>query len=193
LHAQSPYAATKIGADQLALSYHLSFGVPVVVARPFNTYGPRQSLRAVIPTIIGQLAAGEKRVRLGNLESTRDFNFVADTVSGFLAAADAKDPEALGEVFNLGTGFDIRIGDLVEEIAEILGKPATVEIDSARLRPDASEVMRLQADASKAARLLKWRPEYAGLEGLRRGLRETARWFSDPGNLSAYKTAQYAV
>ena len=191
LQGQSPYAATKIGADQLALSFHAAFGTPVTVLRPFNTYGPRQSARAVIPTVITQLAAGRRRLRLGALHPTRDFNFVADTVAGFVAALESE--AGAGEVINLGSGHEISIGDTVRLIAEIMGVEAELETDAQRLRPAASEVERLCADNTKARRLLDWRPEYAGREGLRRGLEATVAWFRDPANLARYRPEHYAI
>lgn len=192
LQAQSPYAASKVGADQLALSYWRSFGLPVTVIRPFNTYGPRQSNRAVIPAIIAQIAAGVSRLQLGQLDSTRDFNYVGDTVSGFLAGALAP-KEVEGEVFNLGTGFEISIGDLAREIAGLMGKPMEIEVQEERLRPEKSEVMRLLADASKARKQLHWHPALEGRDGLRQGLRQTIQWFLDPKNLAAYKATRYVV
>lgn len=193
LQAQSPYAATKIAADQLALSFHLSFGTPVTVVRPFNTYGPRQSTRAVIPAIIAQVAKGAGQVKLGALHPTRDFNFVKDTVAGFLAAAAAPAEKALGEVFNIGSNYEISIGDTAALIAEAMGRKVEVVEEEARLRPRNSEVERLWADNSKARRVLGWEPRYASREGLRRGLGETVEWFTDPGNLRFYKTAGYVV
>jgi dTDP-glucose 4,6-dehydratase len=191
LQAQSPYAATKIGADQLALSFHRSFGTPVTVVRPFNTYGPRQSTRAVIPTIISQIAKGAMQVKLGSLHPTRDFNFVKDTVSGFIAAAESD--AGLGEVFNLGSDFEISIGETAALIAEAMGREVEIVEEAQRLRPAASEVERLWADNSKAARVLGWKPAYGGREGLKRGLAETAAWFSDPANLAHYRQSGYAV
>jgi NAD dependent epimerase/dehydratase len=190
LHAQSPYAASKTAADQLALSFHGSFGTPVTIIRPFNTYGPRQSARAVVPAIIVQLLGGASSVRLGALHPTRDLSFVWDTARGLVAGIEA--PAAvLGEVINLGSGFEIAIGELATEIAAIAGMPIVVEQDPDRLRPDKSEVERLWSDNGKAARLLGWRPDYAGREGLRRGLAETIAWFRNPANLSAYKASAY--
>jgi NAD dependent epimerase/dehydratase len=191
LQGQSPYSATKIGADQMALSFHRAFGLPVTVLRPFNTYGPRQSARAVIPSVIIQLLAGKGPVRLGALKPTRDFCFIKDTVRGFIAAARAKD--AAGEVINVGTGHEISIGDTAKLVAEACGVPLQLAHDPQRLRPEASEVERLCASSAKAAKLLDWRPEYGGVEGLRRGLRETVDWFRDPDNLSAYKADLYNI
>ena len=191
LNGQSPYAATKIGADQLALSFFTSFSLPVAVIRPFNTYGPRQSARAIIPTIITQLANGRRRVRLGATTPTRDFNYVEDVVRGFMAVADC--PKSAGEVINIGSNFEISIGDTVRAISEVMGKPVEIETDPDRLRPERSEVERLWADNSKAARLLDWRPEYGGEDGFRRGLARTVEWFSRPENLRTYKPDVYNI
>ena len=189
LQGQSPYAASKIGADQIAWSFFASFGTPVVTVRPFNTYGPRQSARAVIPTIITQIANGARRIKLGALHPTRDFNYVADTVAGFLAAADAE--EAVGEVVNVGSGFEISIGDLAHLIADVMGVTVEIETDAVRLRPDKSEVERLLACNQKAADVLNWQPAYGSLEGLRKGLAATAEWFTNPANLQRYKADIY--
>jgi dTDP-glucose 4,6-dehydratase len=191
LQAQSPYAATKIAADQLALSFHRSFGAPVTLLRPFNTYGPRQSSRAVIPTVISQLAANRRRVRLGALSPTRDFSFVDDTVGGFLAAA--RSDAALGEVVNLGTGFEISIADTAKLIAEVMEMEIELEPDEARLRPAASEVDRLVSDNGKARELLGWEPTHRGREGLRAGLAATVRWLTVRENLSRYRVDDYGV
>jgi NAD dependent epimerase/dehydratase len=191
LVGQSPYSASKIGADQLALSYYHSFGTPVTVVRPFNTYGPRQSARAVIPTIITQLASGTKAVRLGSLTPTRDFSFVSDTVAGFLAAADSE--AAIGEVVNLGSGFEISVGDTARLIAELIGREANISPDAERLRPSGSEVERLFAETAKAQKLLGWSPEFSGLSGFRRGLSQTIEWFTDARNLAHYRPGEYGV
>lgn len=176
LNAQSPYAATKIAADQLALSFFRSFELPVKVVRPFNAYGPRQSERAVIPTIMAQALSPKRTIRLGSLEPRRDFTYVSDTARGFLAALASED--AIGEVVNLGSGSDISVGELAEQILDVLGLEAVVESgEDERLRPAQSDVMLLQASTDKAKRLLRWTPEYSGLQGLRRGLSETAEWF----------------
>lgn len=185
LHGQSPYSASKIGADQIAISFERSFGTPVTIVRPFNTFGPRQSARAIIPTVITQIAAGEKTIKLGNLRPTRDFNFIADIVAGFIAAAEYD--AAVGEVINLGTGFEISIEDTAKTIAEVMGKQITIVTEDERLRPDNSEVERLCASNEKARRLLKWSPKLSGIEGLREGLRETVKWFGDPENLRWYR------
>lgn len=190
LQGQSPYSATKIGADQIALSYHKSFGTPVLVIRPFNTYGPRQSARAVIPTIITQIANGKRRVRLGAVHPTRDFNYVADTVAGFLKALSAPSSVA-GEVINLGSNYEISIGDTALAIASLMDVDLEIETEEQRLRPALSEVERLWASNDKAAKLLDWRPAFGQLEGFKRGLSETISWFREPGNLSAYKADAY--
>lgn len=191
LQGQSPYSASKIGADQIALSFYCSFGTPVTVVRPFNTYGPRQSARAVIPTIISQIAAGQKKIRLGSLHPTRDFNYITDTVAGFIAALESEN--GLGEVVNIGSNFEISIGETVEMIADLMQTDIEIETDDVRIRPDKSEVERLWADNSKAMRLFGWSPNYAGKDGLRRGLEETITWFKEPANLKSYKTGSYAI
>jgi NAD dependent epimerase/dehydratase len=191
LVGQSPYAASKIGADQIALSYWRSFETPVVVLRPFNTYGPRQSARAVIPTIISQIAAGQRQIQLGALTPTRDFNYVADTCAAFLAVA-ASDT-ALGQVINAASNFEISIGDTAALIAEVMGADVEILTDEQRLRPEASEVNRLYGDNTRLRQLTGWQPAYGGLEGFRRGLERTAAWFADPGNLARYRPGSYAV
>ena len=191
LHPQSPYAASKVGADQIALAYARSFDTPVVVVRPFNSYGPRQSARAVIATVIAQLADGARQIRLGALTPTRDFTYVSDTVAGFVAAARAD--AAIGEVVNLGTNFDIAIGEVAEMVAEIMGAEIEIVADDERRRPAASEVERLLCNNARAARLLDWRPAYHGRGGLRRGLEATIDWFADPANRAAYKPHVYCV
>jgi len=191
LQGQSPYSASKIGADHIALSYFLSFGTPVTVVRPFNTYGPRQSARAVIPTIISQIAIGNRSVKIGALGPTRDFNFVGDTVAGFMAALNSDSVN--GETINIGSNYEISIRDTAKLIAELMNAEVAWVEDDQRLRPKNSEVERLWAENSKALQLMGWRPEYAGLEGLRRGLQTTIDWFTDPINLSAYKPDIYNV
>jgi len=189
LQGQSPYSASKIGADHIAMSFHLSFGTPVAILRPFNTYGPRQSARAVIPTIITQIASGSRRIKLGSLHPTRDFNYIDDTVAGFIAAL-ATD-RCVGHVINLGSSFEISIGDTARAIAEVMGAEIEVVSDEARVRPRTSEVERLIAANGKALDLLGWRPSHGGRDGLLRGLRKTVEWFSDPARLALYKPELY--
>tara|TARA_E500000331_G_scaffold164807_1_gene159671 strand:- start:101 stop:1105 length:1005 start_codon:yes stop_codon:yes gene_type:complete len=191
LQAQSPYAATKIAADQLALSFYRSFETPVSVCRPFNTYGPRQSFRAVLPTIIRQILSGKPEIQLGALHPTRDFNFVGDTVRAFIALASSD--AAVGEVINFGSNFEISIGDAVGVIADCIGSPVAVTASSDRMRPAASEVDRLWADNTKARALIGWTPEYGGIEGFRRGISETVDWFRQPGNLSTYRDRNHEI
>lgn len=191
LNAQSPYAATKIAADQLALSYHASFGLPVTVIRPFNTYGPRQSMRAVIPTIVTQLARAEPVLKLGAVHPTRDLNFVDDVTRAFEAALEA--PKAIGEVVNIGSGFEVSIGDLAKIIGEEMGAKFELATEAVRMRPAASEVERLLAANARARELLGWQPAIPGIDGLRNGLRRTIAWFSEPRNLARYRSGQYTV
>lgn len=191
LQGQSPYSASKIGADQLAYSFYASFGAPVVIARPFNTYGPRQSARAVIPTIITQIASGMREISLGAISPTRDFNYVEDTVAAFIAALEGDG--GLGEVVNFGSNFEISIGDTVALIAEVMGADVAVKTDERRLRPVNSEVERLWADNRKAMELFGWSPAYAGRDGLKRGLAKTVAWFSERANLARYKAGIYNI
>lgn len=191
LQGQSPYSASKIGADQIALSFHKSFETPVIVIRPFNTYGPRQSARAVIPTIITQIASGKRQIALGATSPTRDFNFVTDTVGGLIAAL--KSDRGIGEVINLASDFEISIGEAAKTIADLMGVETEVATEVQRLRPKKSEVERLWGSNAKASELLGWRPEYSGLDGLRRGLTETIAWFSNPANLDRYNANIYSI
>jgi dTDP-glucose 4,6-dehydratase len=191
LQGQSPYSASKIGADQIAMSFYTSFDTPVAILRPFNTYGPRQSARAVIPTVITQIASGVRNLKLGALHPTRDFNYVTDTVAGFIAAAEAD--AAVGQVINVGSNFEVSIGETVQMIAEIMGTEIDTATEAVRLRPEKSEVERLWADNAKARQLLGWEPAYAGRDGLRRGLEQTIAWFADAGNLARYKTDAYVI
>lgn len=191
LQGQSPYSASKIGADQIAMSFYSSFGTPVTLLRPFNTYGPRQSARAVIPTIITQIANGQRQIKLGAVSPTRDFNYVADTVAGFIAALESD--RGTGEVINLGSNFEISIGDTANAIAEAMGTSIKIITDEQRLRPEKSEVERLWASNTKAHELLGWQPQYGSREGFLRGLTETVAWFRDPLNLSAYKADIYNI
>jgi NDP-hexose 4,6-dehydratase len=187
LQAQSPYAASKIAGDKLVESYHLSFGVPAVTLRPFNTYGPRQSTRAVIPQIITQLATGTRVLKLGALDPTRDFSYVTDTVQAFIDLGTAPASVVLGEVFNCGPGDDIAIGKLAEDIAKLMGVDADVVEDAQRLRPKESEVMRLVCDATKLRERTGWKPRLTRDEGLQ----ETIDWFQVPANLARFKTNEY--
>ena len=191
LQGQSPYSATKIAADQLAFAFYTSFDLPVITLRPFNTYGPRQSARAVIPTIITQLASNKSRVKLGALFPTRDFSFVQDTVNGFVAALQSE--KGFGEVMNLGSGFEISIGDVAKLVSSVMGVPLEISEDKQRWRPEKSEVDRLFADNSKAKKILGWSPEYMGLEGFKRGIESTIQWFVNANNLRSYKSEIYNV
>ncbi|MDR9791851.1 NAD-dependent 4,6-dehydratase LegB [Aeribacillus pallidus] len=191
LQGQSPYSASKIGADQMAIAFYRSFETPVAIVRPFNTYGPRQSARAVIPTIITQLASGKRKIKLGSLHPTRDFNYVKDTVNGFISVM--KHDESIGEVINIGSNFEISIGETAKLIAEIMGVDIEIETADVRIRPEKSEVERLWADNSKAKALLGWEPKYGGKEGFKRGLKETIEWFTDERNLSRYKADVYNI
>ena len=184
LQGQSPYSASKIGADKIAEAFNLSFGLPVVTVRPFNTYGPRQSARAVIPTIITQALTGSE-IRLGNLEPTRDLNYVSDTVAGFIKSAET--PEAIGHVINLGTGREISIGDLAALILKILGRDLPIATESIRVRPDNSEVERLCADNRKGQSILGWSPQYS----LEEGLALTVEWVKE--NSERFRPGVYVV
>lgn len=189
LQGQSPYSASKIGADQIAMSFRASFDTPVAVLRPFNTYGPRQSARAVIPTIITQIANGKRQIKLGAVHPTRDFNYVTDTVAGFIAAL--KSDRAIGEVINVGSNFEISIGDTARTISEVMGEEIEILSDAQRLRPENSEVERLWASNDRARELLGWQPQYGDMEGFRRGIAETVAWFRNPSNLASYKSDIY--
>jgi dTDP-glucose 4,6-dehydratase len=189
LTAQSPYAATKIAADKLVESFHLSFDMPLVTVRPFNTYGPRQSARAVIPTVISQIASGKRQISLGSTTPTRDFSYVSDTVSGFERIL--KSTEGVGETFNLGSGFEISIKDLVQLIAEIMKVEIEILSDDSRVRPENSEVERLLADTTKVNKTFGWSPEHGGLEGFHVGLEKTINWFTQPSNLARYNSDAY--
>lgn len=191
LQGQSPYSATKIGSDQIALSFYNAFNTPVSIIRPFNTYGPRQSARAIIPTVITQIASGQRKLKLGALHPTRDFNYVSDTVRGFVAITESE--RSIGEVINIGSNFEISIIDTVRLIAETMGVEVEIETDNVRLRPEKSEVDRLWADNSKAWEVAGWKPEYAGRDGMKRGMAETVAWFSNPENLRMYKSDTYVI
>ena len=182
---QSPYSATKIGADAIALSFHNAFSLPVVVARPFNTYGPRQSARAIIPTIISQIASGKREIKVGDLTPTRDFNYVADTAAGFLALARAEGIE--GREINIATGTEVSMRETLETIARLMNADVNYVTDPERLRPAGSEVFRLCGDNTLITTLTPWRPRFT----LEQGLRNTIDWFTDPENLKKYKTEIY--
>jgi len=188
IQAQSPYAASKVGADKLVESYHASFEVPAVTLRPFNTFGPRQSARAVIPTVVSQLAAGADEIRLGALDPTRDFLFVRDTAAAFATVGTAPAEQVIGETFNAGTGHEISIGELARTICELMGRPVPVRLENERLRPAASEVMRLICDSSKLRAATGWAPAH----NLHEGLKLTIEWFLDPANLAKYRPGTYA-
>ncbi len=183
---QSPYSATKIGADAIAKSFYNAFDLPLVIARPFNTYGPRQSARAIIPTIIGQIAKGERQIKVGDLTPTRDFNYVADTSRGFLALAEAPD-DVLGRDINIATGTEVSMKTTLETIAALMNADVEYITDPQRLRPSKSEVFRLCGDNTLITTLTGWRPKW----DLERGLRATIDWFSKPENLAKYKTDIY--
>lgn len=192
LQPQSPYSATKIAADQLAMSYYNAFNLPLTIIRPFNTYGPRQSLRAVIPTVITQLLNNAEEILLGDLTPTRDFTYVTDTAKAFICALSAKGIE--GEIINLGVNYDISIGHLCDLICELMNKKIKVLLDAQRIRPEKSEVMRLCSDNTKAKALLNWQPTHAAnIEGLRIGLAKTIEWFSNPDNNKDLKSGIYNV
>ena len=184
LQAQSPYAASKIAADKLAESYYLSFGLPIAILRPFNTFGPRQSLRAIIPTILSQ-AMGDQKIRLGNIRPSRDFLFVKDTVRGFIQLGKCE--EAVGKVVNIGTGTDISVEALVTKILNLTGKRGEIEVEDQRIRPEKSEVMQLLSDTRLAQKLFKWAPRYT----LEEGLRETMEWYQK--NLARFKIGSYPL
>lgn len=184
---QSPYSATKIGADALAESFYNAFDLPVVIVRPFNTYGPRQSARAIIPTIISQIAAGKEVIKVGDLSPTRDFNYVTDTARGFLAIAQAPLQNVIGQEINIATNSEITMADTLRTIAELMDWHGRYEVDPERLRPSRSEVRRLWGDNAKIRNLTDWRPQV----DIREGLSRTIAWFTDPGNLRKYKTDIY--
>ncbi|MEU3458325.1 SDR family NAD(P)-dependent oxidoreductase [Streptomyces sp. NPDC006733] len=189
INTQSPYAASKAGGDRLADSYFASFGTPVVTLRPFNTFGPRQSMRAVIPTVIGQVAAGERAITLGDLRPTRDFTYARDTARAFLAVGTAPAASVVGRTFNAGTGGEISVGDLVQLIGKLMETELDVVEDEQRIRPANSEVMRLVCDASRLREATGWAPDHS----LEQGLEQTIAFFRDPANLARYKTALYNI
>ncbi len=191
LNGQSPYSASKIAADQIAYSFYSSYKTPISICRPFNTYGPRQSMRAVIPNIIIQLINGNTKVKLGNINTTRDFNYIKDTVSGFISIMENE--ESIGEVFNIGSNYEIAISDVFKIISKKMKLDVEVEVDKNRIRPALSEVERLWADNSKAIEYLRWRPEYNEFSGFERGIEETLNWFSNPANISKYNNTGYVT
>ena len=191
LQGQSPYSASKISADQIAYSFFTSFDLPVKIIRPFNTYGPRQSMRAVIPTIIAQIANGKRKIQLGATTPTRDFNYVTDTASGFISVMESS--KGLGEVVNLGSNFEISIKDAVYTIAEVMNADVEIISKADRLRPERSEVQRLFASNKKARDLFNWEPKYGGLDGFKKGVLKTSEWFSNKENMKLFKSDQYVV
>ena len=191
LNAQSPYAASKIGADQLALSFFKSYGLPVNIIRPFNTFGPRQSARAIIPTIITQLLQNKNIIKLGNLTPTRDFTYIEDTINAFLSTI--KNKKIFGEVINIGNKFEISIKDILKIINKDFGYSFKVKIDKARIRKKSSEVYRLYASNAKASKILNWHPKYSGLQGFKIGLKKTISWFAEPENLKYYNSNIYNI
>ena len=191
LAGQSPYSASKIAADQIAFSYWSSFGLPVTTIRPFNTYGPRQSQRAFIPSVMVQLLAGQSELKLGSLAPTRDLTFVKDTARGFADVLESD--KGVGETFNMGSGFEVSMAEVVEMVCEISGQNPTVSLDHDRIRPAASEVERLWSDSSKMAATFGWKPDFGGKDGLYRGLEATYAWLKDNHKLSDYDASQYVV
>ena len=191
LNAQSPYAASKVAADQLALSFNKSYGLPVTIIRPFNTFGPRQSARAIIPTIITQLMKEKKTIKLGNLTPTRDFTYVEDTVDAFINVMKVK--KISGEVINIGNKFEISIKDILKILKKDFGYKFNVKIDKKRVRAKNSEVYRLFASNVKAKKILKWSPKYDGQNGFKKGLEKTINWFSDTENFKYYNPEIYNI
>lgn len=187
LQPQSPYSASKIGADAMAMSFYNSFGLPLTTARPFNTYGPRQSARAVIPTIISQIASGKSVIKVGDMAPTRDFNYVLDTCRGFLALANSE--KAIGQTVNIGSNYEISVGDTFKLIEKLMGKKVTFEVDEQRIRPEKSEVQRLWCDNSLIYGLTDFKPQVS----IEQGLQKTIEWFLNPLNLQKYKTDIYNI
>ncbi len=187
LQPQSPYSASKIGSDAMAMSYYNAFDFPLTIVRPFNTYGPRQSARAVIPTIITQIADGAKEIKLGDVTPTRDFNYVEDTCRGFMALADCE--KSAGQTVNIGSNFEISVGDTLDMIKDIMGSDVEFIKDDVRIRPEKSEVFRLWCDNTKIKKLTKFEPQFS----IRDGLKLTVEWFQDSENLTKYKTGIYNV
>ena len=191
LQPQSPYSASKIAADSMAQSFFSSFSLPVTIIRPFNTYGPRQSTRAVIPTVISQIMVGNRKIKLGAIHPTRDFNYIDDTVSGFVATLNK--PSIAGEVVNIGSNFEISVKDTALMIADLMNVEIEIMSEKSRLRPSKSEVERLLADNTKAKKLLSWSPAHANEKGLRLGLKKTIEWFTEPANTSLYQLDGYTI
>lgn len=191
LNAQSPYAASKIAGDQLALSFYRSFGLPVSIIRPFNTFGPRQSARAIIPTIITQLIKNKNKIKLGNLKPTRDFTYVDDTVDAFIRSM--KTNKINGEIINIGNKFEISIKDILKIMKKDFGYNFKVEIDKKRVRKKNSEVDRLFSSNAKAEKILKWTPKYSGLSGFKKGLQKTISWFKKAENIRYYNSNIYNI
>jgi nucleoside-diphosphate-sugar epimerase len=187
MQPQSPYSATKIAADAMAMSFYNAFELPVTIARPFNTYGPRQSARAVIPTIITQIANGAKEIKLGDMTPTRDFNYVDDTCRGFIELSECD--KAIGQTVNIGSNFEISIGETLEIIRELMDSSVEFVIDQDRIRPSKSEVFRLWCDNSKIEKLTGFKPQV----GIREGLQRTIDWIVQPDNLKSYKSEIYNV
>jgi NAD dependent epimerase/dehydratase len=191
LNGQSPYAASKIAADQIAYSFYSSFDLPVAICRPFNTYGPRQSMRAIIPTIILQLLRGKDKVELGNIHTTRDFNYIEDTINGFISIMLCD--KSHGEVFNIGSKFEIDIESTFKIISEIINPNAKITYDRHRIRPKKSEVERLFCDNSKALQFLDWKPHYNNKLKFSKGIKETINWYKNKENISNFKDIGYVI
>lgn len=191
INPQSPYAASKSSSDKISMSYFKSYGLPVCILRPFNTFGPRQSLRAIIPSIMTQALSNKKEVKVGNLNPRRDFTFIDDTVRAFLLALKSKN--AIGQEINIGNGFDISIKEYINILKKDFNLDFKIKIDNQRLRPTKSEVFRLLASNQKAKKILKWKPQYSGLKGFKKGLYKTLEWYKDPKNLKYFKTNLYNI
>ena len=191
LNAQSPYAASKIGADQLAMSFNRSFALPITIIRPFNTFGPRQSTRAIIPSIITQMNKNKNSVKLGNLSPTRDFTYVEDTAEAYISKI--KNNKISGETINIGNNFEISIKEILKILKEEFGYKFDVIVDKKRVRTKNSEVNRLYASNTKARKLLRWKPKYSGIKGFRKGLEKTIKWFENPKNLKFYNSDIYSI
>ncbi len=191
LNAQSPYAASKIGADQLSMSFHKSFALPITIIRPFNTFGPRQSARAIIPSIITQINKNKNFIKLGNLSPTRDFTYVEDTAEAYISTI--KNNKISGETINIGNNFEISIKEILKILKEEFGYKFDVIVDKKRVRTKNSEVNRLYASNTKARKLLRWKPKYSGIKGFRKGLEKTIKWFENPKNLKFYNSDVYSI